>query len=346
MHRGRFLAGVAAVGAQCALQAPEAAAETAQRIDVHHHYAAPAWEDAARAQDAYSAAWKGWSPQVAISALDRGGVQKAVLSVTTPGTWFGNDAAARRLARDCNEYAATMIAQHRGRFGMFVALPLLDVTGSLEEIAYGLDTLRADGVGLFTSYGGKYLGDPTFDPVFAELDRRRTVVFVHPTGPKCCTSLLPAIPAPVIEFGTDTTRAIRRVRLHHIAPGKPFLSSITNFAPRSTRAGSFAFSSRCASTTVHPRPRYRSATACPIWPAPRTNAVGTLSSHNGAAILHALARSGQGLTSTVLGSRHSLYLESNTKLLPQSTQDIREVVHARVTSTGEHAMKTFRRLTG
>lgn len=211
MHRGRFLAGVAAVGAQCALQAPEAAAETAQRIDVHHHYAAPAWEDAARAQDAYSAAWKGWSPQVAINALDRGGVQKALLSVTTPGTWFGNDAAARRLARDCNEYAATMIAQHRGRFGMFVALPLPDVTGSLEEIAYGLDTLRADGVGLFTSYGGKYLGDPTFDPVFAELDRRRTVVFVHPTGPKCCTSLLPAIPAPVIEFGTDTTRAIANV---------------------------------------------------------------------------------------------------------------------------------------
>lgn len=161
--------------------------------------------------DAYSPVWKGWSPQVAIDAMDRGGVQKALLSITTPGTWFGDDAAARRLARECNEFAATTIARHRGRFGMFVALPLPDVTGSLEEIAYGLDTLRADGVGLFTSYGGKYLGDPTFDPVLAELDRRRTVVFVHPTNPKCCTNLLAAIPEPVIEFGTDTTRAIANV---------------------------------------------------------------------------------------------------------------------------------------
>jgi 6-methylsalicylate decarboxylase len=211
MHRGGFLAGLAAVGAQCALQASEAAAQTAQRIDVHHHYPAPAWEAALLARNAYGSVWKGWSPQVAIDALDRGGVQKGLLSVTTPGTWFGDDAAARRLARECNEFAATVIAQHRGRFGMFVALPLPDVTGSLDEIAYGLDTLRADGVGLFTSYGGKYLGDPAFDPVFAELDRRRTVVFVHPTDPMCCTNVLAAIPEPVIEFGTDTTRAIANV---------------------------------------------------------------------------------------------------------------------------------------
>ena len=83
-----------------------------------------------------------------IDDMDKAGVEKALLSITTPGLWF--ETMTRRRARSrgtCNDYAAKMRADHPGRFGLFTALPLPDVEGSLKEIAYGIDTLKADGVG-------------------------------------------------------------------------------------------------------------------------------------------------------------------------------------------------------
>jgi 6-methylsalicylate decarboxylase len=140
--------------------------------------------------------------------MDRAGVAVSVLSITTPGLWFGDDEAARRLARACNEYAARMVGEHPGRFGMFINLPLPDIEGSLREIEYGLDTLKADGIVMFTSYGDKWLGHPSFAPVFEELDRRKALVYTHPAAAACCRNLVPGIPGPLIEFGTDTTRTI------------------------------------------------------------------------------------------------------------------------------------------
>jgi predicted TIM-barrel fold metal-dependent hydrolase len=128
--------------------------------------------------------------------------------VTTPGLNFGDDPAGRALARESNEYAVELRRAHPGRFGLFAALPLPDVDGALREIAYALDVLRADGVGIFTSYGMRWLGDPLFDPVFDELDRRAAVVFVHPTACEACRNLIPDVNEAVIEYGTDTTRAI------------------------------------------------------------------------------------------------------------------------------------------
>ena len=101
---------------------------------------------------------------------------------------------------------------HPGRFGMFAALPLTDVEASLREIEFGLDVLKADGVAVFTSYGDIWLGDPTFEPVMAELNRRKAVIYTHPEAPICCRDpMVPEIREPVIEYGTDTTRAIARV---------------------------------------------------------------------------------------------------------------------------------------
>ena len=144
--------------------------------------------------------------------MDRDSVDRSITSITTPGVSFGdNNDATRRLARACNEFAAKMRSDHPQRFGMFAVLPLPDIDGSLAEISYAMDTLKADGVGLLTSYGDKWLGDPAFDPVFAELNRRKVLIYTHPTAANCCRNLLPAIPEAVIEYGTDTSRAVTEI---------------------------------------------------------------------------------------------------------------------------------------
>lgn len=140
--------------------------------------------------------------------MDRNGVATAIVSISTPGIWFGDVQAARTLARKCNEYSAGLVRDHPGRFGFFAAVPLPDMEGSLREIAYALDVLKADGIGLMTSYGDKWPGDPAYTPVFEELNRRKAVVYLHPTGPDCCRDLIPDVPYVFTELPHDTTRAV------------------------------------------------------------------------------------------------------------------------------------------
>jgi predicted TIM-barrel fold metal-dependent hydrolase len=179
------------------------------RIDVHHHIGSPAF--AAELRERLQPSTLNWTPQRSIEDMDRAGVATAITSVTTPGVWMGDDAQGRRLARDANDYAARLAVDHPGRFGIFAAVPLPDIDASLAEIEYGLDSLKADGIALFTSYRDKWLGDPRFDPVMAELDRRQAVAFVHPEAPLCCRGLLPGVHEHVLEYGFDTTRAIANI---------------------------------------------------------------------------------------------------------------------------------------
>ena len=178
------------------------------RIDVHHHLCPPDYLAAVSRHQPMVPILAAWSLQKSLDDMAQAGVATAMLSITTPGFWFGDAGETRRLVRLCNDYAARLVADHPGRFGLFAALPLPDVEGSLREIEYSLDTLKADGIGLYTDYEAKYLGDPAFSPVLAELNRRKCVVYTHPVCPDCCKNLVPGVSEASIEYGTDTTRTI------------------------------------------------------------------------------------------------------------------------------------------
>lgn len=180
------------------------------RIDVHHHLFPPPFVARLIEQEHYLARGvaRNWTPQVSIEDMDAAGVATAITSITAPG--LALFAPERRFAvnRECNDYGARMGSDHHGRFGLFAGLPLPAVDASLEEIGYAIDTLKADGIGLLTSYGDKWLGDAAFAPVMDELNRRKAVVYVHPTAPDCCRNLVPGIADWVLEFPVDTTRSI------------------------------------------------------------------------------------------------------------------------------------------
>ncbi|HUB95397.1 MAG TPA: amidohydrolase family protein [Stellaceae bacterium] len=181
-------------------------------VDTHHHMCSAAYVDYIKAKTGMvpyvERILRNGSAEKSLEDMDKGGVARSIISLTTPGVWFGDVAEGRRLARECNEHFAKTVADHPARYGMFAVLPLPDTEGSLREIAYAFDTLKADGVCLFTSYQDRYLGDEAFAPVFEELNRRKAVVYTHPRRPDCCVNLLPEISEAVIEYGTDTTRTI------------------------------------------------------------------------------------------------------------------------------------------
>ena len=183
-------------------------------VDVHHHFFPPFWVSEHRDHIAAAAggrthpAYLSWSVEQAIEAMDKNAVATAVLSLTTPGIWFGDVKTAAQTAHRVNEYAAELVRSHPGRFGFFAAVPLPDTDSSLREIEYALSSLKADGIGLMTSYDDKWLGDPRYEPVFEELHRRKAVVFVHPTTGLCCRTLLPDVNPIMLEIPQDTTRAV------------------------------------------------------------------------------------------------------------------------------------------
>jgi 6-methylsalicylate decarboxylase len=200
-------------GAANAQISTQAEAKSTGIIDTHHHIYPPRYVAANLkrladdAPDFPDTLYKTWTPRVSLDQMDQNGIQTAIVSMTSPGVWWGNNEEGRKWARECVEYGAKLIQDYPGRFGMFAPIPLPDTEGSLREIAYALDVLKLDGIGLLSGYAGKLLGDPSFTPVFDELNRRKAVVFVHPTM-SSCGNPVPPVGAPIIEFPTDTARAI------------------------------------------------------------------------------------------------------------------------------------------
>jgi len=202
VSRRRFLAGAAACTTTAALPRFAGAALAPRRlIDIHHHF-----EPTGKNKDGSS-----WTIQMSLDQMDHNHVATAIAYA---GPIIGTDPqAARKTARETNEWSTRNCLDHPGRFGLFASLPMEDTEGTLAEIAYALDVLKADGVGIATEYGLAWLGDPKFEPIFQELNRRNAVVFVHPALAPCCTAQTltyetPPISTPWMEFPTNTARTI------------------------------------------------------------------------------------------------------------------------------------------
>jgi 6-methylsalicylate decarboxylase len=179
---------------------------TAARIDVHQHVVPPIWADslASHGGDPTGSPMPDWSPEQASEFMDSQQIATGILSLTLPSVVGWAETERREMARRVNEYTAGLVSDRPKRFGNFATLPLPDLEGALGELDYALTTLGADGVTLLANYGGTYLGDPTLEPLWDELDRHQAVVFVHPGDPPAAP--VAGVASPIVDVLLDTTR--------------------------------------------------------------------------------------------------------------------------------------------
>jgi 6-methylsalicylate decarboxylase len=182
---------------------------TAGMIDVHFHLIPQFYRDAVYEAGTGPAIgrYPDWTPQLALELMDKHGIALTMLSLGQPGVGFLPAEQAVTMARRCNDYAADLIARQPQRFGSFGVVPMHDIDAAIAEAEYCLDTLRFEGISLFASSGGKFLGDAAFDPLFSYLNSRGAVVHVHPSLHPSSKSLDLAWPGFMIEYPFDTTRA-------------------------------------------------------------------------------------------------------------------------------------------
>jgi predicted TIM-barrel fold metal-dependent hydrolase len=211
MTRRTLLTGSAAAVATSGTAgfAPKVSAQAKpHRIDVHHHVVPPSWLQAMNLIGRSNPPLINWSVQKSLEDMDNGGVATSIVSPTSPQVTPLSKEAAVHIAREANEFGVKMMADHPGRFGVFATLPLPYIDEALKEIAYVFDTLNVDGIGMMTSYGDKWLGYSYFDPIWQELNRRKAIVYTHPTDANCCVNLVQGEAPSGIEWGTDTTRSL------------------------------------------------------------------------------------------------------------------------------------------
>ena len=155
--------------------------------------------------------WAEWSLEQQLELMERNGMAAVIHSVASPGCYFGDIDFAVRVARECNEGAARLVADRPDKFGAFALLPLPDVAAAVREAQYALDTLKLDGICLLTHIGTRHLGQPEDDELLAELDRRGAVVFIHPLRNQAKNMPAFSYPAGLTELVLDTTRAIHNM---------------------------------------------------------------------------------------------------------------------------------------
>lgn len=185
------------------------AVEAPGKIDVHHHIIPTFYHEILDSlKIPVGTAIPPWSIDSSTQLMDKLHIDTAMLSLSAPGAIIaGPQDAVRRLVRMYNDYAHELRAAHPARFGFFASLPsLVDQEGTLAEIDHAFEHLQADGVTLFTSYEGKYLGAKDFQPVWDRLHRFKAVVHVHPIHSREAPFTTPLLPQPLIDYPHETAR--------------------------------------------------------------------------------------------------------------------------------------------
>lgn len=200
------------------------------RIDTHQHVIPPRYAEWLQEKGIRPGGIDvpDWSESAALEFMDGHGIQTGILSLSTPGVYFGDPAEAQKWAREINLYCADVRDRRPDRFGFFATLPMPDVDSAIEEARYALDVLKADGIVLLANYEGRYLGDEIFVPLLEFLHERNAVVFVHPG--ELPAEPVPGIPTFTADFLLDTTRTAISLILSGAMTGYPDIRFILGHA--------------------------------------------------------------------------------------------------------------------
>ncbi|MBS0234162.1 MAG: amidohydrolase [Proteobacteria bacterium] len=206
-------------------------------IDVHHHIVPDQYVKALARKGitkALGVPLPKWNLNTTLDVMDQNEIATSVISISAPGVYFGNVDEplpfARQLAHDTNDICAEIVADHSDRFCAFATLPLPDIDAALRELEYALDHLKFDGVALFSNYDGYYLGDSKFEALHAELNRRKVVVFIHPSSPPGLEQSHLGLPEALLDVCFDTTRAAYSLVVHGVMQRHPDISFILSHA--------------------------------------------------------------------------------------------------------------------
>ena len=188
-------------------------------IDVHHHFQAPGT----------AAGGRPWSVELSLQQMEKFGIGVAILSMSQNGPLFYDGTEKGRTAvRRGNEYGAKLMQQHPAKFGLMGGIPMPDVDGALEEIEYAYDTLKVDAIAIHSNDNkGRWPGDPYFEPVWRELNRRNAIVYMHPLPPTCCRDLKYGPAASMLEFDFDVTRSVASIVVNGVMFRNPNIRFIT-----------------------------------------------------------------------------------------------------------------------
>jgi predicted TIM-barrel fold metal-dependent hydrolase len=188
-------------------------------IDVHHHFVPPG----------HRAYPRPWSVEASLDQMERFGIGVAILSMTQNADLLYNGTEKGRTEiRRGNDYCAELVQKYPKQFGQMGGVPLPDLDGSLREIEYAYDTLKVDAIGIYSNDNqGRWPGDPYFEPMWQELNRRNAIVYMHPLAPSCCGNLSYGAPAPMLEYDFDLTRGVASIVLNGVMFRYPNIRFIT-----------------------------------------------------------------------------------------------------------------------
>jgi len=190
-------------------------------IDVHHHHQPPTFGSIGRGGP--------WTPEKTLEQMDKFGISVAILSMTQMGdVLYTGTETGRKNVRTGNDYGAKLMQEHPKAFGLFGGVPLPDIEGTLKEIEYCFDTLKVDGIGIYTNDNkGHWPGDKYFEPMWQELNRRNAIVYMHPLAPVCCSRLEYGPNAAMLEYDFDVTRAVASIVVNGVMFRYPNIRFIT-----------------------------------------------------------------------------------------------------------------------